>query len=270
MKKFIFNSSMPRSGSELLQVILHQNPCIYGSATSPLLEYQFAARANYSLPEVKSQDPELMQKSFISMCKGMAESYYAPITERPIICDKNRGWSHYFEWVEQWNPEPKMICMVRDLRSILASMERIYRKTRHLPVGTDNPAQMQNMTVEQRMRYWLTTQPIGLALQRTVDLYERKLADKVLFIRYEDLCRAPQETMNKVYTFIGEPIFTHAFDNLQKAVVEDDSHFGVYGSHAVAPKIRPALTGDWQDVLSKDIAAKIKKDNNWYFDTFNY
>jgi hypothetical protein len=59
MQKMFFNSSMPRSGSELLQVILHQNPLIYASSTSPLLEYQFGARVNYNLPEVTSQNAEL-------------------------------------------------------------------------------------------------------------------------------------------------------------------------------------------------------------------
>jgi hypothetical protein len=90
--ELFFNSSMPRSGSEVLQVILHQNPAIYGSVTSPLLEYQFAARGNYMLPEVQAQNKELMATAFLSMCRGMAESYYAPITTRPYIIDKNRGW----------------------------------------------------------------------------------------------------------------------------------------------------------------------------------
>ena len=71
-KKFIFNASIPRSGSELIQVLLSQNPKIYGSATSPLLEYQFGARQNYDLPEVKSQDPQLMFDAFINMCEQMA------------------------------------------------------------------------------------------------------------------------------------------------------------------------------------------------------
>ena len=144
---------MPRSGSELLQVILHQNPQIYASPTSPLLEYQFAARANYDLPEVKAQASELMQTAFLRMCKGMADSYYSAITDRPIVIDKNRGWAHYYEWVEQWNPDPKIICMVRDIRSIISSMEKVYRKNRHRPIGPDNPTQLQNMTVDQRVNY---------------------------------------------------------------------------------------------------------------------
>jgi len=269
MEKLIFNTSMPRSGSELLQVILHQNPNIYGSATSPLLEYQFAARGNYNLPEVKSQDPELMLKGFINMCKGMADSYYAPITNRPIVCDKNRGWSHYYEWVDQWNPNPKMICMVRDLRASIASMEKVYRKTRHLPVGTDNPVNLTNMTTGQRIQHWLNTQPIGLALLRTADSFQRGIDKKILFVRYEDLCMAPQETMNKVYEYIGIDPFTHDFNNLKKEVFEDDSHFGVYGNHQVATSLK-AVKPDYNDVLGKDLANMIRNDHTWFFNAFGY
>lgn len=266
----IFNTSMPRSGSELLQVILHQNPRIYASPTSPLLEYQFGARGNYELAEVKSQDSKLMKEAFINMCQGMAQSYYGAITDRPIVCDKNRGWSHYYEWVEQWHPEPKMICMVRDLRSIIGSMERIYRKHRHMPIGPDNPRELQNMTVETRAKYWLNTQPVGLALTRTLDLFQRNLDNKIFFVRYEDLCTNPQETLDSIYAFIGEEPFQHDFDNLHKEVVEDDSHFGPYGQHNVQSKLVAPRWSDWDDVLPSPVVEGIRQGTPWYFDRFQY
>lgn len=270
MEKLIFNSSMPRSGSELLQVLLHQNPRIYGSPTSPLLEYQYAVRGNYGLAEVKSQDPGLMQTAFLTMCSGMAEAYYRTITARPVVCDKSRGWSHYFEWVAQWNPDPKMICMVRDLRSIIASFERIYRANRHRPEGPDNPAQMAGMTVADRAQHWLSSQPVGLALQRTLDCFQRGIDKRILFVKYEDLCSAPQATMDKVYDFIDEEPFAHDFQNIVKEVVEDDSHFGVYGQHSIKPTLRAAKSGDWSDVLPREVSAGIRQGTPWFFDKFNY
>ena len=269
-KKFIFNCSMPRAGSELLQVILHQNPKIYGSSTSPLLEYQFGARTNYNLAEVKSQDPQLMKDAFISMCSFMAQGYYEAITDRPIICDKNRGWTHYWEFVNQWNPNPKMICMVRDLRSIVASMERIYRNNRHNPEGPDNPAQLQNMTVSQRVQYWLSSQPIRLALQRTLDLFQRDIAKNIFFIRYEDLCSRSEEILKGLYDYLEEEPYEHDFSNIVKTVQEDDSYFGIFGSHSVKSQIKPIKPSDWSDVLIPDIANSIRKNNDWYFSCFNY
>lgn len=264
-----FNSSMPRSGSELLQVILHQNPAIYASPTSPLLEYQFAARANTNLPEVRSQNSELMEIAFLSMCRGMAESYYKHVTDRPYVIDKNRGWSHYWEWVNQWNPNPKMICMVRDLRAVVASMERVYRKTRHLPVGPDNPSQIQNMTVMDRVNYWLNTQPIGLALARTADCFQRNIAKNILFVRYEDLCDYPEQTLGNVYRYLGLPEYKHDFNKIEKQVQEDDSLFGPYGSHKIQPFLSKSKK-NWSEVLPQPASDHIVKAASWYFSTFQY
>lgn len=262
---------MPRSGSELLQVILHQNPDIYASATSPLLEFQFAARQNMGLPEVRSQPPALMESAFISMCEGMARSYYQRITDRPVVCDKNRGWSHYYEWVDRWNPAPKMLCLVRDLRDIVASLERIYRNTRHLPFGPDNPAEISGMTVEQRAQYWLNTQPVGLALARTADLFQRGVAKQIHFVRYEDLCNHPEDTLSDCYGYLDLPVFVgHNFSTLSKEVAEDHSYFGPYGDHSVASELRPAKSNAWADVLPKPVASAIRKEFDWYFDAFRY
>lgn len=268
--KIIFNTSMPRSGSELFQVIAHQNPSIYASSTSPLLEYQFAARGNYNLPEVKSQNPQLMQNAFLNMCASMAEGYYKAITDRPIILDKNRGWSHYYEWVEQWNPNPKMICLVRDLRSILCSFEKIFRNNRFSPEGPDNPSQIKNMTVFERFDYWLNTQPIGLALKRTQDLFQRKINDRILFIRYEDLCNNSYDVMNDFYDYIEIDRFNHDFSNINKEVEENDSYFGIFGNHSVNKKIKKCDPKDWIDIIPKKLEDYIINNYNWYFKKFNY
>lgn len=268
MQRLFFNSSMPRSGSELLQVILHQNPLIYASSTSPLLEYQYGARSNYNLPEVMSQEPHIMAAAFINMCHGMANSYYNAITNRPYIIDKNRGWSHYYEWIDQWNPNPKIICMVRDLRSILASFERIYRINRHNPIGPDNPTAIKNMTVNQRVEHWLSTQPIGLALQRTIDIFQRKIDKNILFIKYEDLCNNPEETMNKIYCYLQIEYFQHNFNNIKKEVYEDSKYFGPYGDHSIKSVLKQVKSRDWEDIY--DDPSFIVNNNKWYFEVFNY
>ncbi len=260
---------MPRSGSELLQVIAHQNPQIYASPTSPLLEYQFGARANYGLPEVKSQNPQLMQKAFLQMCKSMSEGYYKAITDRPHIMDKNRGWSHYYEWVEQWNPNPKMVCMVRDLRSILCSFEKIFRNNRFSPEGPDNPASIKNMTVAERFEYWLNTQPVGLSLKRTQDLFQRKIAQNILFIRYEDLCVDPVAIMNQFYDYVGLDSYKHNFDNLKKDVEEDDSHFGIFGNHKVRSKLEN-VENRWSEFMPPKVQNWLVDNYSWYFKVFNY
>lgn len=269
-KKLCFNTSMPRSGSELLQVILSQNPKIYASTTSPLLEYQFAARNILNMPEVKSQNSKLMEKAFINMCGAMARSYYTPITDCSVVIDKNRGWCHYYEWVEQWNPNPKMFCIVRDLRSVLASMERIYRKNRHSPESIDVPLKLQNMTTIQRIDFWLGSPPIGIALNKTLDVFQRRINDKMYFIKYEELLQKPQETLNGLYEYLEEEPYKHDFDNIVKTVEEDHAHFGIFGNHDVRKKLGAYKPNDWSDIYNNDVSKSIFEKNKWYFDVFKY
>jgi len=59
VEKIFFNSSLPRSGSTLLQNIMAQNQKFYVTPTSGVLELVFGARANYTnSPEFKAQDAE--------------------------------------------------------------------------------------------------------------------------------------------------------------------------------------------------------------------
>ena len=55
MKKTIYCTGLPRAMTTLMCNVLANNPNIGGGETSPLLEYIFGARSNYSsTPEVKS------------------------------------------------------------------------------------------------------------------------------------------------------------------------------------------------------------------------
>ena len=272
MEKLIFNSSMPFAGSELLQVILHQNPRIYGSTTSPMFEYQFGARVNTNLPEVRAQNTEIMEEAFDSVCKGIADSYYEKVgLGRPVVIDKNRGWAAYYNWVERWNPNPKMICMVRDLRSICASPERTFRANRHKPeAGVEDTKELQNLTVNERVGYWLNSFPIGLALKRLQNSFQTGDAKNILYVRYEDLCSNPEETLKGIYEFIEEEPFAHDFKNIVKEIEEDDSHFGPYGRHTVKSVITAEKPSSWDDVFEAGISNEIRKNFEWYFQNFNY
>ena len=267
MEQLFFNSSMPQAGSELIQVILHQNPKIYASPTSPLLEFLFGARANMELPEVKSQPSELMNKAFIGLCKEGARGYYESITDRPYIIDKSRGWGHYKEWADMFTGGAKIICMVRDIRDIISHHEKVYRANRHLPLGPDNPAEMQNMTVGQRAQYWLNSQPVGLALQRTLDLFQRGVAEDVLFVKYEDLTVNPNNEMKRIYDYLEIASFQHNFDHIEKKVIEDDSWYGPYGSHTVGGSLRP-FKHDYEEILGKDVSDMVYNSAEWYQKTF--
>lgn len=262
---------MPKAGSELLQVLLHQNPKIYASTTSPLLEFMYAASGNLVLPEVKSMDESVAGTAFMSMCEGMVRGWYAGITDRPIIVDKNRGWIHHYGWTERFVSNPKAICMVRDMRSILASFERTYRKNRHSRECPDNPSESYGLTVDERIHHFLNNPPLGIALKRLQDAIQNQhTASRVYFVRYEDLCNQPQETMDRIYNYIDEESYEHDFNKIEKTIYEDDSHFGIFGKHSIKSKINPVEDKPWADVFYEEQANTIYNKNIEFFKTFNY
>ena len=65
IKNIFFNASLPRAGSTLLQNIMMQNPEIYSTPTSGVVEFLLQARTIYSTGDAfRAQDPELMKKGF--------------------------------------------------------------------------------------------------------------------------------------------------------------------------------------------------------------
>src|ERR1700741_4196556 len=99
MKKTIYLTGMPRANSTLIANILANNPRIEGGETSPLLEYIYAARANFSSsPEVNSALTEdIMHQSFLNFCRKGMEGYADVMCgeNAEIYLDKSRGWVHY-------------------------------------------------------------------------------------------------------------------------------------------------------------------------------
>jgi len=268
MKKYIFNSSMPRSGSELLQVILHQNPSIYGSVTSPLCEYITAIKGCQQNSEVKSQPANLMKKAQLSVSKGIIDGYYNAITDRTTVVDKSRQWMWNYDLLEQViGTKPKMICMIRDLRDVFTSMEKNWRKNRHLPQGPDNLTTLENMTVEERIATWSHENPVGFATQRLKSAGELNQLQDVFILRYEDLTMYPDECMQKLYEYIELPYYQHDFNNIVKEVEEDDKWHGIFGNHEVKKELKP-YQSDYKEVLGEHIGQKIIEGHKWFFKKF--
>jgi sulfotransferase len=270
MKKIFFQSSLPRSGSTLLQNILGQNPDFYVTPTSGVLELVYAARNNYSnSPEFKAQDEPLMRKGFSQFCHDGMLGFFNGITDKPYVMDKSRGWGIHYGFLNSFYSDPKIVCMVRDLRSIFASMEKNFRKNQHLDSGIVNHSTMTGTTTEKRIDVWAAGQPVGLAIERLSQIFKEGINQKMLFVKYEDLAKNPGEEMTRIYDYLGVPQFTHDFDNIQQITKEDDSVYGIYGDHAIRQKVEP-LKADYKEVLGINACNWIKSNYKWFYDEFKY
>jgi sulfotransferase len=269
-KQIFFNASLPRVGSSLLQNVMMQNPDIYSTPTSGLIEFLLAARTIYSTGDAfKAQDPKEMEKAFHGFCQSGLHGYFDALTDRPYILDKSRGWLGNFRFLNYIQPGAKVIVMVRDLRAIFASMEKNYRKNPHQDPQIVDGAQLKNMTVDTRIQHYSITPPIGPALEWLHDALQQGFDQHILFIRFEDFTTNPQAEIDRIYNYLEIPKFQHDFNNVEQLTKENDIIHGIFGDHKIQSKIQP-ITTDYINILGYHNCDNIKNHYSWFFNKFGY
>ena len=99
-KTIFFNSSLPRAGSTLFQNLIGQNPQFYVTPTSGLIELIFGAKNHYNnSQEIRAQDADLMDKAFVNFCRKGMQGFFEPLTDKPFILDKSRGWGIHYQLI---------------------------------------------------------------------------------------------------------------------------------------------------------------------------
>jgi sulfotransferase len=267
-RKIVFNASLPRSGSTLIQNILAQNPRFYCTPTSGVLDLMLASRRYYTeLAEFKAQDPVLMQKGFINYCRYAINGFFEGITDKPVCVDKCRAWFHYHDWVKQFVPEPKYIVCVRDLRAILSSMEKLFRKNRDRLDADEATGSLNMITVNNRAAHWLNSPPVGIAVARLIEAVQTDLVSQLHIVRFEDLTAYPAEVMKKIYDYLEEPYFNHDFENVEQITHENDQYHTIYGDHLIRSKVKP-VTSDFLEVLGKGVCDMVRNNYFLFYNTF--
>jgi sulfotransferase len=269
-EKIFYQSSLPRAGSTLFQNIIAQNPDFYATPTSAVLELVFGARANYTnSPEFKAQDADLMRSGFVNFCHEGMKGFYNGITDKKYVMDKSRGWGIHYDFLNVINPNPKIICMVRDPRDIFASMEKNFRSSPDKQSNILDWSKMRGTSVPKRVDEWAASPPIGLAIERLSEIFRMGINNKMLFIKFEDLCLYPEMTMKRVYEYLELPYYVHDFDNIEQVTKEDDEVYGVFGDHKIRTKLEP-VRSNARELLGNDVYEWIYKNYKWIFDQFKY
>lgn len=271
MEKIFYQSSLPRAGSTLLQNILAQNPDIYATPTSGVLELIFAARGNYTTsPEFKAQEAELMKKGWQAFAKEGMNAFYNAITDKKYVIDKSRGWGIHYDFLQFVRGEdPKIICMVRDPRDIFASMESNFRKHPEKQSDILDWSKGQGTTVPKRIDIWAQNPPVGLAFERLSEIFRMGFDSKMLFVRFEDLCLYPETEMTRIYEYLGIPYFKHDFNNIKQVTKEDDEVYGAFGDHVIRTKLEPVRSRA-KELLGRDVTDWIYTNYEWFYKTFRY
>ena len=272
VEKIFFQSSMPRSGSTLFQNIMAQNPDFYATPTSGLCDVLLNLKGNvWTAIEFKAQDSALMESGFKGMCNGLLTGFFNNVTDKKYAIDKCRGWSVTYDFLNYFYPNPKIVVLVRDLRSIVSSLEKKFREHQHLENGIQNWNEMKGTTTDKRVDMYLNlAPPLNAPMDVIYDVIVRRISKKCLFIKFEDLTRNPEVEMRKVYDYFELPYYeNHNFDDVQQVTQENDVFYRPFGDHMIRGKIEP-IKDDYVKVLGKHNCDYITNKYAWYFKAFNY
>lgn len=270
MHTFHFVGGLPRSGSTLLCNILNQNPRFYASSTSSLSNkvhglsnsYAFSEETKGLLLMAREETLERLRRSTREYC----ETWHGNVKE-PVVFDKDRRWNFHSGLVHDLWPESKLITISRDLRSIVASIEKRHQMTAIIEPSPTLLGKTMMNRYEDLFDVKMGT--IGTALYGMEDLIRRNPANWVR-LRYEDLCSQPEAVMQQLYKKLGEPWYEHDFANVENVAQDVDELYLLKYPHEGCGPVRKPDLNEWKKYVHPDAETKIYGTFPLYQATFNY
>jgi hypothetical protein len=234
MKKFYFLSGLPRSGSTLLTAILNQNPKIYSSPTSGLIEIMGATLRSWyeKVNEVQGRNDE----ELFRLLKGILESKYENI-DKPIIIDKSRGWP---------NPE-----IIRTMSRLLGTQMKIIATVRSVPDCATSFLRI--VKPKDKENFLKNSQLIGHLKNSYLTLHQgyTTYPDSILMVDYDDLLSNPKREMDRIHKFLEIDEFEYSFENIDGTIVKerDEEVWNIPNLHDIKPKLKRQHSEDSKEIL---------------------
>ena len=257
-----FVSGLPRSGSTVLMNLLGQNPSLHVTPTSGLVH--LARQAIQRWPQTKefrAQGLDRVKPQVLKGLRGLLYGFYEDQFDAgQIVFDKSRGWLQFIEPIEEILGRPvKVITMVRDVRAIVASFEKLYRMR-----GIDyrpprGRASHEGSNVQDRaLRLLRANQVVGRSLARVRDAVER-CSDRLLIVPYVSFTADPRHTLAAVEGMFDLPGFDYDPDHVSQITHEDDNYNGM-SFHTIRPKIEPPPPEAWREVLPDGLSQQLERE----------
>lgn len=268
-KRYYFMAGLPRSGSTLLSAILNQNPEIHAGPSSPVVSTMYAIENHLRKDELYTAFPKKAQANLI--ISSVINHFYSDI-DKPVVIDKNRAWVAQIPYIEDYiEQKAKIICPVRDVEEILASMISMIRRNIKSAGATRN-----NFIDEQlgRLRLPISDENrcnfiagpngiLGMSLKAIRDGVAAGYIDRMLFVEYRDLVSNPESCMRRIYGFLNEPYYEHDFGNLENTFRENDQAiYGLGDMHEVRRQLAVTAPSP-KDVLPAQVIARCRGMDIW-------
>ncbi|NIL97337.1 MAG: hypothetical protein GTO53_07045, partial [Planctomycetales bacterium] len=257
-----FVSGLPRSGSTLLMNLLGQNPSLHVTPTSGLIHLMRQVVHRWpNTREFRSQGLENARPFVLNGLRGLLSGFYQDQFEQgQTVFDKSRGWLQYIEPLEEiLARRVKVITMVRDVRAIAASFEKLYRGRGIEGRVPSGPAAVRTATSEQRARHLLAaSQVVGRSLSRVRDAIDR-CPDRLLIIPYPHFTLHPQQTLSVIHQAFDLPPFDYDPDHVAQVTHEDDNYHGRQ-LHTIRPKIEAPPAEPWRGILPDSLCKQLEQE----------
>ncbi len=234
MKTLHFLSGLPRSGSTVLASILNQNPEVYVTPTSPMLN------VTVKMQEAWREDPTVKANYYEDQARNITKAILPAFWQhRPesIIIDKGRGWAKNMPTAnELFEKKIKVIVMERDLPSIMASWLTIIKKQKECYLDQVIMRKGFPPTDENRMaEMWFDM--VKDCMEGTYQI-KKDVPDQIVVVTYDDLMNDPKTQLQRIEDFLELPKFTYDFENIENDTVDDDLiAWGFDGLHTIRPKL---------------------------------
>lgn len=254
-KQFYLLGGLPRSGSTVLASLLAQNPDIYTSPNSPLVNA--LNNVHHNLGKTEQAQAFLQPTQHMDVLRYMILGFYA-FTSKPVIIDKSRSWPHPHNLAliqEVLQESVKLIATVRDLPSVLASFLRKVHEHPESVSFIDQSLRQQRKLCTDEARANLLFSPDGTVYEAWYTLkqaFDEGWGNRIHLVEYDDLVASPEATLQGIYDFLELPAFTHDFAHIQNLTPEDDRVYNLPGLHTVRPQLQKTAP-DPQMVLGQSL-----------------
>ena len=268
---FYFMAGLPRAGSTLLKSIIDQNPNVHTEPVSPVMELMYHSE-QYFFKHSEQYIGYPKPKNAYKIVGSYIENYYYEI-DKPIIIDHNRAWSNNIERIKTYlNPNPKIICPVRDISEILTSFITMVHRNSDEVSFIDEYLIERGFTVDDDNRCQYLMGDNGIveqALWAQSQAFIRNETKHLLMVEYNDIVNTPQETMDRIYNFLEIDGYKHDFNNVKNNHRESENQWNLKDMHYVRNKVQK-ISKKPEDVLSPFILNKYSKLEYWKYPNSTY
>jgi sulfotransferase len=252
MKKIVFTSGLPRSGSTLLSSILNQNPRFHVDVSVPIRQiFDSVIGIICDL----GNNSHCFDENLDDFLRSILDSFHK---EEGVHFNHNRIWTGRSEILNRLDPNYKMIITVRDICWILDSFERLSRKNPYVkPLYVNAYANTDIYTRCEQYYYNVISHPYNCLKEI---LYSGN--KNHMIIEYDVLVSNPEYTMKLIYEHIEEPYFQHDFNNIKNIPNSEifDKELNMPGLHNVKKVVTPP---NRQTILPPDIWEKYSGMEIW-------